>query len=61
MVNPSPQTMWCSRSTGSFFNEDVRTDYRDVLLVEDKLPTCEKVDDYTVRFTLAAPFRPFLR
>ncbi len=53
--------MWCSRSTGSFFNEDVRTDYRDVLLVEDKLPTCEKVDDYTVRFTLAAPFRPFLR
>ncbi len=46
---------------GVIFNEDVRTDYRDVLLVEDKLPTCEKVDDYTVRFTLAAPFRPFLR
>ena len=46
---------------GVIFNEDVRTDYRDVLLVEDQLPTCEKVDDYTVKFTLAAPFRPFLR
>lgn len=46
---------------GVIFNEDVRTDYRDVLLVEGKLPICEKVDDYTVRFTLAAPFRPFLR
>lgn len=46
---------------GVIFNEDVRTDYRDVLKVEGKLPTCEKVDDYTVRFTLPAPFRPFLR
>jgi len=46
---------------GVIFNEDVRTDYRDVLLVEDQLPVCEKVDDYTVKFTLAAPFRPFLR
>jgi len=46
---------------GVIFNEDVRTDYRDVLLVEGQLPTCEKVDDYTVKFTLAAPFRPFLR
>jgi ABC-type transport system substrate-binding protein len=43
---------------GVIFNEDVRTDYRDVLMVEGKLPTCEKVDDYTVKFTLAAPFRP---
>ena len=46
---------------GVIFNEDVRTDYRDVLMVEGQLPTCEKVDDYTVKFTLAAPFRPFLR
>lgn len=46
---------------GVIFNEDVRTDYRDVLMVEGKLPICEKVDDYTVKFTLAAPFRPFLR
>jgi len=46
---------------GVIFNEDVRTDYRDVLMVEGQLPTCEKIDDYTVKFTLAAPFRPFLR
>ena len=46
---------------GVIFNEDVRTDYRDVLMVEGQLPTCEKVDDYTVKFTLPAPFRPFLR
>lgn len=46
---------------GVIFNEDVRTDYRDVLLVEDQLPVCTKVDDYTVQFTLPAPFRPFLR
>ncbi len=46
---------------GVIFNEDVRTDYRDVLEVGGKLPTCEKVDDYTVKFTLAEPYRPFLR
>ncbi|HIE47713.1 TPA: ABC transporter substrate-binding protein [Candidatus Bipolaricaulota bacterium] len=46
---------------GVIFNEDVRTDYRDVLMVEGQLPTCEKVGDYTVKFTLPAPFRPFLR
>ncbi|MGC9530442.1 MAG: ABC transporter substrate-binding protein [Candidatus Bipolaricaulaceae bacterium] len=46
---------------GVIFNEDVRTDYRDVLLVEGKLPTCEVVDEYTVKFTLATTFRPFLR
>lgn len=44
---------------GVIFNEDVRTDYRDVLIVEDKLPVCEKVDDYTVKFTLPTIFRPF--
>lgn len=43
---------------GVIYNEDVRTDYRDVL---PEGMTVEKVDDYTVAFTLQEPFRPFLR
>ncbi|MBC7099599.1 ABC transporter substrate-binding protein [Candidatus Bipolaricaulota bacterium] len=43
---------------GVIFNEDVRTDYRDVL---PEGLICEKVDDYTVKFILKEPFRPFLR
>jgi peptide/nickel transport system substrate-binding protein len=46
---------------GVIFNEDVATSARDIFYVEGKLPEVEKVDDYTVKFTLPAPFRPFLR
>ncbi|MCR4391771.1 MAG: ABC transporter substrate-binding protein [Candidatus Acetothermia bacterium] len=43
---------------GVIYNDDVRTDYRDVL---PEGMTVEKVDDYTVVFTVPEPFRPFLR
>jgi len=46
---------------GIIANEDVRTDTRDVLKIEGELPTCELVDEYTVKFTLPKPFRPLLR
>ena len=45
---------------GIIFNEDVATSARDAFYVDDQLPTVEKVDDYTVQFSLPAPFRPFL-
>jgi len=34
---------------------------RDILTIEGKYPLVEKVDDYTVRFTLPAKFAPFVR
>ena len=34
---------------------------RDAMMIRGKLPTLEKVDDYTVKFTTPAPFAPFLR
>ncbi|QAA76138.1 MAG: Oligopeptide ABC transporter, periplasmic oligopeptide-binding protein OppA [Candidatus Bipolaricaulis sibiricus] len=43
--------------SGVIYNDDVRTDYRDVL---PEGMTWTKVDDYTVAFTLQEPFRPFL-
>lgn len=43
------------------FNEDVETDYRDVLKVAGELPTVEKLGKYKVKFTTKEPFRPFLR
>lgn len=34
---------------------------RDVMLVDGKLPTVKKIDDYTVEFKTPKPFAPFLR
>lgn len=34
---------------------------RDMMMIEGKLPTIEKIDDYTVKFTTTKPFAPFLR
>ena len=34
---------------------------RDAMMIRGKLPTLEKVDDHTVKFTTPAPFAPFLR
>ena len=42
-------------------NEDVDCDSRDVqLLPDDTYPVCEKVDDYTVSFTMSVIYRPAL-
>ncbi len=43
------------------YNDKIQTDWRDVLTVEGKPFKVEKVDDYTVKFTLPVPFAPFLR
>lgn len=37
------------------------TSTRDNLYIEGKLPTVEKIDNYTVKFTTPVPFAPFLR
>lgn len=37
------------------------TSARDTMLVDGKLPTVEKIDKYTVKFTTPVPFAPFLR
>ena len=34
---------------------------KDVMTIDGKLPTIEKLDDYTVKFTTPKPFAPFLR
>ena len=34
---------------------------RDVMLIDGNLPTIEKIDKYTVKFTTPKPFAPFLR
>lgn len=34
---------------------------RDMMVIGGKLPAIEKIDDYTVKFTTAKPFAPFLR
>ena len=36
------------------------TSTRDSVVVDGKLPTVEKIDDYTVKFTTPKPFAPFL-
>ncbi len=33
----------------------------DAMMIEGKLPTINKIDDYTVKFTTSKPFAPFLR
>ena len=37
------------------------TSTRDSVVVDGKLPTVEKIDDYTVKFTTPKPFAPFIR
>ena len=37
------------------------TSTRDSVVIEGKLPTVEKIDDYTVKFVTPKPFAPFLR
>jgi peptide/nickel transport system substrate-binding protein len=43
------------------YNEDIACDMRDLLTIEGKRIKVEKVDDYTVRFTLPVPYAPLLR
>ena len=37
------------------------TSVRDSIVIDGKLPTVEKIDDYTVKFITPEPFAPFLR
>ncbi|MDQ7038852.1 MAG: ABC transporter substrate-binding protein [Aquificota bacterium] len=43
-----------------YYNDSVPTSVRDILTIKGKRIKVEKVDDYTVRFTLPEPFAPFL-
>jgi len=44
-----------------YYNEDVETDTRDILLLPDgTYPVVEKIDDYTVQVALSMIFRPLL-
>jgi len=44
-----------------YYNEDVETNTRDILLLPDgTYPVVEKIDDYTVQVTLSMIFRPIL-
>ncbi|MDX2096776.1 MAG: ABC transporter substrate-binding protein, partial [Leptolyngbyaceae cyanobacterium bins.59] len=45
-----------------FFNEEIPTDYRDVLRIgeEGKLPQVRALDDRRIEFVLPEPFAPFL-
>lgn len=37
------------------------TSTRDAVMIDGKLPKVEKIDDYTVKFSISKPFSPFLR
>lgn len=37
------------------------TSTRDAVIIDGKLPKVEKIDDYTVKFSISKPFSPFLR
>ncbi len=37
------------------------TSTRDAVMIDGKLPKVEKIDDYTVKFSIIKPFSPFLR
>ncbi len=43
-----------------YYNDSVPTSVRDILTIKGRRIKVEKVDDYTVRFTLPEPFAPFL-
>ena len=48
---------WNTIIFGGFGN----TSTRDSVVIDGKLPTVEKIDDYTVKFVTPKPFAPFLR
>lgn len=48
---------WDKIIFGGFGN----TSTRDSVIIDGKLPTVEKIDEYTVKFTTPKPFAPFLR
>ena len=48
---------WNDIIFGGFGN----TSTRDSMVINGKLPTVSKIDNYTVKFTTAEPFAPFLR
>lgn len=48
---------WDKIIFGGFGN----TSTRDSVIIDGKLPTVEKIDEYTVKFTISKPFAPFLR
>lgn len=37
------------------------TSTRDSIVIDGKLPTVKKIDNYTVEFTTPKPFAPFIR
>jgi len=43
-----------------YMNPDVNTNKGDLLRIREREVSIEKLDDYTVRFDLPVPFRPFL-
>ncbi|GAB6066173.1 ABC transporter substrate-binding protein [Aquifex pyrophilus] len=43
-----------------YLNDKVPTSMRDIFTIEGKKIKVEKIDDYTVKFTLPKPFAPFL-
>jgi len=43
------------------YNKDVMTSYADIFTIEGKKIKVEKIDDYTVKFTLPFKFAPFLK
>jgi len=43
------------------YNPDIPTSSRDIFTIEGKRIKVEKIDKYTVKFILPAPFAPFLR
>jgi peptide/nickel transport system substrate-binding protein len=43
-----------------YYNDDIPSSVRDILTIKGKKIRVEKIDDYTVRFTLPEPFAPFL-
>ncbi len=42
------------------FNPDIPSSIADILTIEGETFTLEKIDDYTVKFTLPSPYAPFL-
>ncbi|MBZ0166948.1 MAG: hypothetical protein K8I00_09080, partial [Candidatus Omnitrophica bacterium] len=43
------------------YNDDIPSSSRDILTIEGKRIDVQKIDDYTVEFTLPVKFAPFLR
>ena len=48
---------WDTIIFGGFGNTSVR----DSIIIDGKLPTVQKIDDYTIKFVTPKPFAPFLR